>query len=44
LQSGVLNSGTHEARWDAYSCASGLYFARLQTGNSTRIQKLLLSK
>jgi len=40
----VQEAGEHELVWNAGDAASGVYFARLQTGSQTRTQKLLLLK
>jgi hypothetical protein len=44
LQSGLLNAGTHEIRWNADTYSSGIYFAKLSTGQQTQTRKLLLLK
>jgi hypothetical protein len=44
LQSGLLNAGTHEVRWNADSYSSGIYFARLSSAEQTRTLKLMLLK
>jgi hypothetical protein len=40
----TLEAGGHSARFDASSLASGLYFARLQSGQHSAVQKLVLMK
>jgi hypothetical protein len=44
LVSGRLSPGEHQVEWDAVGITSGVYFARLQTGNTIQVQKLLLLK
>ena len=44
LANGMLETGTHEIKWNAGKFGSGMYFARLKFGNETRIQKILLLK
>jgi len=39
-----LKSGVYEATWDASGLPSGVYFARLTTGNKAATQKLMLLK
>ncbi len=44
LADGYLNAGTHEATWNASSLSSGLYFYRLEAGNTTLTRKMTLMK
>ncbi|MBL7191616.1 T9SS type A sorting domain-containing protein [bacterium] len=44
LVTGHLSLGEHEVVWDAEGMSSGIYFARLQAGDFTQTQKLLLIK
>ena len=44
LADGYLNAGTHEATWNAASLSSGLYFYRLEAGNTTLTRKMTLMK
>jgi hypothetical protein len=44
LKEGLLPAGPHAQSWDATAFPSGLYFARLTSGNRTLITKLLLLK
>lgn len=40
-----LEAGTyHQARFDASNLASGMYFARLQSGEKIQLKKMLLIK
>ncbi len=39
-----MSAGEHRERFDASEFASGVYFARMQAGNATRVQKLLLMR
>jgi Secretion system C-terminal sorting domain len=39
-----LGAGYHEIRWDASNHASGIYFCRLQTDESTKTIKIVLLK
>ncbi len=38
------DAGINSVRWDASSCAAGIYFARLQSGENTIGKKMLLMK
>ncbi len=40
----ILNPGSYEVSWNASSFPSGIYFARLQTGNRTETIKMALLK
>lgn len=42
LHEGMSEAGEHALSWNAEGLASGLYFARLTSGNSTQTRKLLL--
>jgi hypothetical protein len=42
LVSGYLRPGRYAVEWDASTCASGMYFYRLQTGTFTATKKLVL--
>jgi predicted outer membrane repeat protein len=44
LVDGQLKAGQHEARFDGEGLASGVYFVRLQAGELTRMQKIVLMK
>jgi hypothetical protein len=44
LLAGQLAAGEHRALIHGFSLPSGTYFARLQTGSSTTVQRLLLLK
>jgi hypothetical protein len=44
LQSGKLQSGTHEFKWLASDQASGIYLAQLQMAGNTITQKVVLLK
>ena len=44
LANGMLEPGTQEIKWNAGKFGSGMYFARLNFGNETRIQKIILLK
>ncbi|MCH7549536.1 MAG: T9SS type A sorting domain-containing protein [Candidatus Krumholzibacteriota bacterium] len=49
LVSGPVSAGAHEATWDGHDGAdrpvsSGIYFARLITGTTTKVRKLALLK
>jgi hypothetical protein len=44
LVDGALDPGWYEVQWRADGVASGVYFARLQSGSRGRVQKLLLTK
>jgi len=44
LVDGTLDPGTHEIQWNASEHASGIYFARLQSGSKVQSQKLILIK
>lgn len=48
LVSGRVEAGRHEVRWDAQAAgqpvASGIYFARLETGGQTLVEKLILTR
>jgi poly(beta-D-mannuronate) lyase len=37
-------AGLHSVRWNAAGCASGFYFAQLETGGQVQVQKLVLTK
>jgi hypothetical protein len=41
---GHLSSGEHRVEWNAEGLPSGIYFARLQAGEFTQTQKLVLMK
>jgi len=41
---GFYNAGSYKFAFDASNLPSGIYFARLQTGNYTKTQKLILLK
>jgi flagellar hook assembly protein FlgD len=49
LRDGVENSGNHEVVWNARSAngnvlPSGIYFCRVQSGNQSKVIKMLLNK
>jgi hypothetical protein len=44
LFSGNAEAGSHESRWDASRCASGIYFVNLQAGTRSMTQKVMLLK
>ncbi len=44
LVDGLKPAGRHTVAWDAAGMPSGVYFARLNTGRSTRIAKMLLQR
>ena len=44
LVNGFVTSGSHKATFNAKSLPSGVYFYKLQTGNSIMIKKMLLLK
>ncbi|GEM_PF-1339897 len=44
LVSGRKNAGAHKVQFDANGLSSGVYFYRLQAGNKTRVQKMMLIK
>jgi hypothetical protein len=44
LANGFVTSGSHQATFNAKSLPSGVYFYKLQTGNSIMIKKMLLLK
>jgi len=44
LAEGIKPAGRHRVTWDAKDMPSGLYFARLQTGEFTEIRKITLLK
>lgn len=44
LVDGVVTAGRHEARWDASSVSTGVYFYRLQTASTIKTGKLTLIK
>jgi subtilisin family serine protease len=44
LVDGELPAGVHEIRWDASSVGSGVYFARITTGENTATTKMVLLK
>ncbi|MBI5060028.1 T9SS type A sorting domain-containing protein [candidate division KSB1 bacterium] len=44
LNDGLRSAGTHEIVWNAAELPTGLYFARLESANSTSVRKLLLLK
>jgi hypothetical protein len=44
LQSGVMDAGEHNLKFDGAALPSGLYFARIESGEFTATQKLLLLK
>ncbi|MBU0517599.1 T9SS type A sorting domain-containing protein [bacterium] len=37
-------AGTHNLTWDAGHLPSGVYFAHIQAGDCTSVQKLMLTK
>ena len=39
-----LNAGTYETAWDASGFASGIYYSRLNMGNYSVINKMILLK
>ena len=41
---GYKNSGSHTIEWDAENLPSGVYFVRLNAGEFTKTQKLMLVK
>jgi hypothetical protein len=44
LLDGVLDQGSHTARFDGTRCAAGVYFYRLQTANGAMVKKMSLVK
>jgi probable HAF family extracellular repeat protein len=44
LADGYHQAGAHEVSFDASSLTSGIYFARLDYGNQSQVQKLMLVK
>lgn len=44
LISNQLTAGSHSVNWDATNSPSGVYFCRLQSGNSAQTKKLVLVK
>ena len=44
LAEGFYPQGSHQAEFDASALSSGIYFARMNTGGSAIVQKLLLVK
>lgn len=38
------DAGANSVRWDASSCAAGIYFARLRSGENTICKKMILMK
>ena len=44
LWNGELSSGSYSAIWDAASQPSGLYIAKLKSGNTVQTSKLVLLK
>jgi hypothetical protein len=44
LVDGVQEAGTHQVSFDGSKLASGLYFVKMQAGNSLAVQKLMLLK
>lgn len=44
LLSGMKNAGQHNVVWNANGLPSGIYFARMQTGDVTQVRKLVLMK
>ena len=44
LKNGPEQSGRHRVTWDASRSASGIYFARLTTGQNTAVQKMVVMK
>ncbi|MBU0517971.1 T9SS type A sorting domain-containing protein [bacterium] len=44
LVDGYRSAGSHEVTFDASHLASGVYFAQIQAGDNTSVQKLLLTK
>jgi hypothetical protein len=41
-EDGVQSGGQHSIIWDATDYPSGVYFAQLQTGNTSKIIKMVL--
>jgi len=44
LVSGIREAGEHSISWDASEFPSGVYFARLEAGGSSRTAKMVLLK
>lgn len=44
LVNGTTAPGTYSAQFDASTLASGMYFARLQTGSTVQVRKMMLLK
>jgi hypothetical protein len=44
LVNGSVDAGEHTIEWDAKRLASGIYFARLETGDATLVKRLVLLK
>jgi hypothetical protein len=44
IENGIVTAGEHRAVWDAGGVPSGLYFARLETGNQSQSIKLTVVK
>ncbi len=42
LVSGMLEAGTHQLRWNASRCASGVYYCRLQAGAFSATKAMVL--
>jgi hypothetical protein len=40
----ALDAGNHHVVWDADGCASGIYFYRIQAGESSQTQRMVLLK
>jgi len=39
-----INPGYHTITWDASGFASGIYFAKIRSGNHMKMQKIMLLK
>jgi hypothetical protein len=44
LVNGSVGAGEHTVEWDAKRVASGIYFARMEAGDVTRVKRLVLLK
>ena len=44
LANGIYSTGNYEFQWDASNQASGIYFVKMNAGDQTNIQKLMLVK
>ncbi|MFH1736144.1 MAG: T9SS type A sorting domain-containing protein, partial [bacterium] len=44
LVNGVRDAGTHKTTWNASSVSSGLYFYRIEAGEFTAVEKMVLIK